>query len=177
MIHLKISDRAPDFTGKSQHGKPISLNSFKGKKVVLYFYPKDNTPGCTAEACNLRDNYSALQKQGYEVLGVSADNEKSHQKFIHEHQLPFTLIADTDKSIVSEYGVYGEKIFMGKKYFGIHRTTFIINEKGIIERIISDVKTKEHAEQILETNPDKHRENDTKIRKPHNTHIRSAKSL
>lgn len=175
MIHLKISDKAPDFTGKNQNGKTISLSSFKGKKVVLYFYPRDNTPGCTAEACNLRDNYSALQKQGYVILGISADDEKSHQKFIHEHKLPFTLIADTDKSIVSEYGVYGEKKFMGKKYFGIHRTTFIINEKGIIERIISDVKTKEHAEQILESNPDKHQENDVKKRKTQHSHIRSGK--
>jgi thioredoxin-dependent peroxiredoxin len=151
MMHLKEGDKAPVFSGKDQNGNLISLNDFKGKKVVLFFYPKDNTPGCTAEACNLRDNYAELTKQGYEVIGVSADSEKSHEKFISKFNLPFPLIADTDKKIINDFGVWGPKKFMGREYDGIHRTTFVIDEKGIIERIINKVKTKDHTAQILES--------------------------
>ncbi|NNM93913.1 MAG: thioredoxin-dependent thiol peroxidase [Bacteroidia bacterium] len=146
---LKEGDKAPEFTTADQDGKTVSLSGFKGKKVVLYFYPKDDTPGCTAESCNLRDNYSVLQKQGYEVLGVSADNEKSHRKFADKYKLPFRLLADTNKEIINSYGVWGEKKFLGKKYMGIMRTTFIIDEKGIIKEIIKEVETKKHTEQIL----------------------------
>jgi peroxiredoxin Q/BCP len=149
MITLKEGDKAPEFTTADQDGKTVSLSGFKGKKVVLYFYPKDDTPGCTAESCNLRDNYSVLQKQGYEVLGVSADNEKSHRKFADKYKLPFRLLADTNKEIINSYGVWGEKKFLGKKYMGIMRTTFIIDEKGIIKEIIKEVETKKHTEQIL----------------------------
>jgi peroxiredoxin Q/BCP len=149
MIILKEGDNAPEFTTVDQDGKTVSLSGFKGKKVVLYFYPKDDTPGCTAESCNLRDNYNVLQKQGYEVLGVSADNEKSHRKFADKYKLPFRLLADTNKEIINSYGVWGEKKFLGKKYMGIMRTTFIIDEKGIIKEIIKEVKTKKHTEQIL----------------------------
>ncbi len=149
MITLKEGDKAPEFTTADQDGKTVSLSGFKGKKVVLYFYPKDDTPGCTAESCNLRDNYSVLQKQGYEVLGVSADNEKSHRKFADKYKLPFRLLADTNKEIINSYGVWGEKRFLGKKYMGIMRTTFIIDEKGIIKEIIKEVETKKHTEQIL----------------------------
>jgi thioredoxin-dependent peroxiredoxin len=151
MMHLKEGDKAPVFSGKDQNGNLISLNDFKGKKVVLFFYPKDNTPGCTAEACNLRDNYAELTKQGYKVIGVSADSEKSHEKFISKFNLPFPLIADTDKKIINDFGVWGPKKFMGREYDGIHRTTFVIDEKGIIERIINKVKTKDHTAQILES--------------------------
>ena len=150
MITLKEGDKAPDFTGKDQNGKEVSLKELKGKKVVLFFYPRDNTPGCTAEACNLRDNYSALKKQGYEIIGISTDSEKSHQKFIDKFKLPFNLIADTDKKIVTDYGVYGKKKFLGKEYMGIYRTTFIINEEGSIEKVIDKVDTKNHTEQIRE---------------------------
>lgn len=146
---LKEGSKAPEFTTKDQDGKIISLADFKGKKVVLYFYPKDDTPGCTAESCNLRDNYQVLKKQGYEVLGVSADDEKSHRKFADKFQLPFRLLADTDKEIINKYGVWGEKKFMGRKFMGILRTTFLIDENGIIKEIISDVKTKNHTEQII----------------------------
>ena len=149
MTHLKKGDKAPDFTGEDQNGKTISLNSYKGSKTVLYFYPKDNTPGCTAQACNLRDNYDSLLSKGYKVIGISADTQQSHQKFIEKHSLPFPLIADTEKAIIKDYGVWGPKKFMGKSYDGIHRTTFVIDEKGIIEEIIEKVKTKEHANQIL----------------------------
>jgi thioredoxin-dependent peroxiredoxin len=149
MTHLKPKDKAPDFSGKDQNGKIVSLNDFKGKKLILYFYPKDNTPGCTTESCNLRDHYPDLQNRGYEVLGVSIDNEKSHQKFIKKYKLPFSLIADTDKKIVNDYGVWGEKKFMGRLFDGIRRTTFVIDENGIIEDIITDVKNKKHAGQIL----------------------------
>jgi len=150
MANLKAGDKAPDFKGNDQNGKIISLANFKGKKIVLYFYPKDNTPGCTAEACNLRDNYGAFRKQGYEIIGVSADPEISHQKFIEKFQLPFSLIADTNKTIIKAYGVWGRKKFMGREFDGILRTTFIIDEKGDIERIISKVDTKTHSSQILE---------------------------
>ena len=137
------------FKGKDQDGKWVSLEDFKGKKVVLYFYPKDDTPGCTAEACNLRDNYEELLKKGFKVIGVSADNEKSHKKFTEKYNLPFPLIPDTDRKVIEAYGVWGEKKFMGRKYDGIFRTTFVISEVGIIESVITDVKTKDHTEQIL----------------------------
>ena len=148
---LPVGTKAPDFTLKDKDGNEVSLSDFVGKKVVLYFYPKDSTSGCTAQACNLRDNYSELRKAGYEVIGVSVDNEKSHQKFIEKNNLPFTLIADTDKKLVEEFGVWGEKKLYGRAYMGTFRTTFLINEEGIVERIITpkEVKTKEHASQIL----------------------------
>ena len=148
---MNIGDKAPEILGLNENGEEIRLSSYQGKKVVLYFYPKDNTSGCTAQACNLRDNYAELRQAGYEVIGVSVDDAKSHQKFIAKNELPFTLIADTDKTLVEAFGVWGEKSMYGRKYMGTFRTTFIINEKGIIERIIlpKQVKTKEHSKQIL----------------------------
>lgn len=146
---LKEGDKAPDFTGKDQDGKQVSLSDYKGKKVILYFYPKDNTPGCTAQACNLRDNKEMLDKEGYEILGVSTDDETSHKNFIQQYSLPFPLIADTDKSINQKYGVWVEKERDGKKYWGTARTTFVIDEKGIITRIIDIVETGDHASQIV----------------------------
>lgn len=148
-MSLSIGQNAPDFRGKDQTGKEISLSDFRGKKVILYFYPKDDTPGCTAQACNLRDNYESLTKAGYVVLGVSGDDEKSHQKFIQKYNLPFQLIADTDKSINELYGVWKEKSMYGKTYMGTVRTTFVIDEKGEIIDIIEKVKTEEHTSQIL----------------------------
>jgi len=147
---LKTGDKAPTFTSKDQNGNTVSLDQFKGKKVVLYFYPKDDTPGCTAEACDFRDNYQGLKAKGIEVLGVSIDDEKSHQKFINKHSLPFTLLADTDKAIVEAYGVWGEKNMYGKKYMGTVRTTFIIDEEGKIAHIISKVDTKSPTAQVLD---------------------------
>lgn len=146
---LKIGDKAPDFTGIDENGKSVSLTEFKGKKVVLYFYPKDGTLVCTAEACNLRDNYNGMLKSGYVVLGVSPDDMASHQKFKAEHKLPFSLIADTDVSIAKAYGVWGEKSLLGKKYEGMFRTTFVIDERGIITEVISDVDSGDHAGQIM----------------------------
>jgi peroxiredoxin Q/BCP len=140
---------APQFSGSDQNGNIVSLSSFTGKKIVLYFYPKDNTPGCTAEACSLRDNYEELIKKGFVVLGVSPDSEKSHKGFAEKHNLPFPLIADPDRKIMTAYGAYGEKVMYGKKVTGVIRTTFIINEKGIIEKVIKKVDTKEHAGQIF----------------------------
>ena len=128
---MNIGDKAPEYLGINEKGEEIRLSDYKGKKIVLYFYPKDSTPGCTAEACNLRDNYDALRGAGYEVIGVSVDSEKSHQKFIEKNNLPFTLIADTDKKLVEEFGVWGEKSRCGRTYMGTNRTTFIINEEGI----------------------------------------------
>ena len=151
MNKLNIGDKAPDFSGTDQNGNTIKLANYKGKKLVLYFYPKDNTSGCTAEACSLRDGYGRFLSQGYEILGISIDNVTSHQKFIEKNSLPFSLIADTDKEIVESYGVWGEKKFMGKTYMGTIRTTFIIDENGIIEKIIEKVDTKKHAEQIIGT--------------------------
>jgi peroxiredoxin Q/BCP len=148
-MSLKVGDTAPDFSVNDQSGKPVKLSDFKGKKVVLYFYPKDNTPGCTAEACNLRDNYQALMKAGYIVLGVSTDNEKSHQKFIDKFELPFPLLADTEKEIHEKYGTWVEKSMYGRKYMGTARVTFVIDEIGKIEEIIEKVKTKDHTAQIL----------------------------
>ncbi|MFD0939432.1 thioredoxin-dependent thiol peroxidase [Pedobacter boryungensis] len=150
MNTLKVGDNAPTFTSKDQNGNTVSLDQFKGKKVVLYFYPKDDTPGCTAEACDFRDNYQGLKAKGIEVLGVSIDDEKSHQKFINKHSLPFTLLADTDKAIVEAYGVWGEKNMYGKKYMGTVRTTFIIDEEGKIAHIITKVDTKSPTAQVLE---------------------------
>lgn len=149
MSHVKVGDKAPEITGTDQHGKKVSLSDFKGKKLVLYFYPKDDTPGCTAEACNLRDNYSAIKKAGYEILGVSPDNEKSHTKFISKFELPFSLLADTEKATSEAYGVWIEKSMYGRKYMGVNRVTFIIDENGKIERIIDKVDTKDHTTQIL----------------------------
>jgi thioredoxin-dependent peroxiredoxin len=149
MIKLKEGDKAPDFTAIDQSGKSISLKDFKGKKLILYFYPKDDTPGCTAEACNLRDNYAVVLKKGFKIVGVSIDDIKSHNKFIDKYSLPFPLIPDIDKKIVNDYGVYGEKTFMGRKHMGIIRTTFIVSEDGIIEKIFTKVDTKNHTEQIL----------------------------
>jgi thioredoxin-dependent peroxiredoxin len=150
MSPLQEGDKAPAFKGKDQNGKAVSLSDFKGKKVVLYFYPKDDTPGCTAQACNLRDNYSLLTKKGFVVLGVSTDGEKSHKKFEEKFDLPFTLIADDDKKIVEAYGVWGEKQMYGKTYMGTHRETFLIDEKGVIKKIIRKPDTKNHTEEVLE---------------------------
>jgi peroxiredoxin Q/BCP len=149
MFHLNIGDEAPEINAKDENGNNFQLSAYKGKKIVLYFYPKDSTPGCTTQACNLKDNYAELQKRGYEVVGVSADDEVKHQKFIAKYDLPFTLLADTDKKVIQDYGVWGLKKFMGKEYDGIHRTTFVIDEEGKIEEIIQKVKTKAHTEQIL----------------------------
>ena len=148
---LQIGDKMPEKLGVNQVGEPILGSSLRGKKVVLYFYPKDNTSGCTAQACNLRDNYAELRKAGYEIIGVSVDNEKSHQKFIAQHELPFPLIADTEKLLVEQFGVWAEKKMYGRAYMGTLRTTFIFNEEGILERIISpkEVKTGDHAAQLL----------------------------
>jgi peroxiredoxin Q/BCP len=149
---MKIGDKAPDFNTINQDGNSVKLGDFKGQKVVLYFYPKDNTPTCTTEACNLRDNYQRFQQAGYAVLGVSPDSQKSHQKFKAKQELPFDLLVDTDLSIAQAYGVWGEKFTFGKKYMGIKRTTFIIDEKGTIMDIITEVKSKEHSDQILGPN-------------------------
>ncbi|GAB2629971.1 thioredoxin-dependent thiol peroxidase [Belliella aquatica] len=148
-MSLEVGNLAPQFESKDQNGNVIMLSDFKGKKVVLYFYPKDNTPGCTAQACNLRDNYEALQKAGYVVLGISSDSQKSHQKFIEKQELPFSLIADEDKTVHEAFGTWVEKSMYGRKYMGTARTTFIIDEEGKIEEIIEKVKTKEHTNQIL----------------------------
>ena len=150
MSNLKIGDRAPEINAIDQNENSINLESYKGKKVVLYFYPKDMTPGCTAQSCNLSDNYQLLQQKGYEVIGVSCDSVKRHQKFIEKHNLPFNLISDEDKKVVSDYGVWQLKKFMGREYMGIVRTTFIIDEKGLISDIISKVNTKEHTTQIID---------------------------
>lgn len=149
---LTAGSKAPDFTVKDQDGKDVKLTDFKGKKLVLYFYPKDMTSGCTAESCNLRDNYNVLLKQGYEVLGVSTDDEKSHRKFIEKEKLPFRLLADTDKALHAKYGTWVEKSMYGRKYMGTARTTFVINENGVIDEIIGKVDTKNHTDQILKDN-------------------------
>jgi thioredoxin-dependent peroxiredoxin len=149
MTHLIAGDKAPDFNSVDENGNKISLSDFKGKKLVLYFYPKDDTPGCTAQACNLRDNYEMLQNKGYEVIGVSADNESKHRKFIEKYSLPFRLMADTDKEVCKAYGVWGPKKFMGKTFDGIHRTTFVISETGIIEEVITKVDTQQHVGQLI----------------------------
>ena len=148
---MNIGDKAHEILGVNENGEEIRLSQFAGKKIALYFYPKDNTSGCTAEACSLRDNYSELKAKGYEVIGVSVDSEASHRKFIEKHSLPFQLIADTEKKLVSEMGVWGEKSMYGRKYMGTFRTTFIINENGVIEKVFlpKEIKTKTHGEQIL----------------------------
>lgn len=150
MTHLKTGDKAPNFEFTDQSGQKRDLESYQGKKVILYFYPKDNTPGCTLEACNLRDNYSELKKKGFEVIGVSADSEKSHAGFKNRFDLPFDLISDTEKDLLTKYGVWGEKKMMGRTYMGIHRLTFVIDESGSIRNIYTKVKTKDHTAQILE---------------------------
>jgi len=149
MAQLKEGMKAPAFEGIDQHGKTVRLVDFTGKKVVLYFYPKDDTPGCTAEACNLRDNYNNLLKKGFAVVGVSMDSEKSHKKFAEKYSLPFPLISDTSKKIISDYGVWRQKSLYGKTFLGTVRTTFVIDENGIIEEIISKVDTKNHTDQIV----------------------------
>jgi len=146
---LNIGDKAPDFNAVDQDGNPLSLSDFRGQKLVLYFYPKDDTPGCTAEACNLRDNYNDLLKKGYKIIGVSADDSASHKKFIAKYVLPFPLIPDKEKKILKAYGAWGEKNMYGKKMMGILRTTFVINGDGIIEKVFTKVDTKNHTEQIL----------------------------
>ncbi|MDO8991764.1 thioredoxin-dependent thiol peroxidase [Daejeonella sp.] len=151
MTELTEGQKAPDFKAKDQNGKSISLSDFSGKDVILYFYPKDDTPGCTAEACSFRDNYQSLLKEGFEVLGVSTDDEKSHQKFITKYSLPFSLIADTDKKIVEAYGVWVEKNMYGKKYMGVARKTFIIDKNGLIQKIIDKVDTKNSSGQVLDS--------------------------
>jgi len=150
MSTLKTGDKAPEFTAKDQNGKTVSLSDYRGKTVILYFYPKDDTPGCTAEACDFRDNYQSLLGKGYEVIGVSTDDEKSHKKFVTKHSLPFTLIADDDKHIVEAYGVWVEKNMYGKKYMGTARTTFIIDGSGIISHVIDKVDTKASSQQVLD---------------------------
>ena len=151
MTSLKVGDKAPNFVALDESSQSISLTDFLGKKVILYFYPKDMTPGCTAESCNLGENYSLLQEKGFIVLGVSPDSSKSHQKFIGKYNLPFSLIADEDKAVIKAFGVWGPKKFMGKEYEGVHRTTFVINEDGIIEKVFTKVKTKDHTHQILQS--------------------------
>lgn len=149
MTHLTEGKKAPAFKGKDQNGKPVSLADFKGKKVVLYFYPEDDTPTCTVQACNLRDNFGQLKKNGFTVLGVSPDEEKKHKKFEAKYDLPFSLIADTDHTIIDKYGVWGEKQLYGRTYMGLHRTTFLIDEKGIVKKIFLKPKSKSHTEEIL----------------------------
>lgn len=149
MTQLKEGDKAPEFTGLNQDEKEIKLSDFKGKKVILYFYPKDNTPGCTAESCNLNENYDELTKKGFEVIGVSPDKIASHQKFIAKYNLAFNLIADTEKEILETYGAWGLKKLYGREYMGVIRTTFVITEEGIIEKVFPKVKTKDHTNQIL----------------------------
>lgn len=150
MFHLKEKDKAPAFKGIDQNGKKVQLKDYKGKKLVLYFYPKDNTESCTNQACNIRDHYKILQKKGIEILGVSPDDETSHKKFETKYKLPFKLLVDSTTSIAQLYGVWGPKKFMGRDYIGLHRTTFLINEKGIIDKIITRPITKKHTQQILE---------------------------
>ena len=149
MAQLEVGVAAPQFTGKDQEGNQVSLQDFKGKKLILYFYPKDDTPGCTAEACNLRDNYEDLISRGFAIVGISPDNEKSHGKFRSKYNLPFSLLADPDTVIIKAYGAWGEKSMYGKKYEGVLRTTFVIDESGHILRIISKVNTADHTQQIL----------------------------
>lgn len=151
MINLKVGQRAPDIIALNQEGDAIKLIDFRGSKVILFFYPKANTPGCTAEACNLRDHYSELLDKGFKIIGVSADDQKKQLSFKEKQNLPFPLIADNDKKVVNDYGVWGLKKFMGKNYDGIIRTTFVISEDGKIEKIFTKVNTKEHSEQILES--------------------------
>jgi len=149
MLTLKIGDNAPDFSGQDEQGNAINLEMFKGEKLVVFFYPKASTPGCTTEACNLRDNYELFLNQGYKIIGVSADSAKRQQNFKTKNELPYPLIADEDKSVINAFGVWGPKKFMGREYDGIHRATFVIDENGLITDIITKVKTKFHTDQIL----------------------------
>jgi thioredoxin-dependent peroxiredoxin len=149
MTTLQVGDKAPDFTSKDQEGNTISLSDYIGKKLVLFFYPKASTPGCTVEACNLRDNYEKFQSLGYDILGVSADSKKRQTNFRNRHKFPYPLLADEDKFVINAFEVWGPKKFMGRTYDGIHRTTFVINENGMIEQVITKVKTKAHTEQLL----------------------------
>lgn len=151
MTKLKAGDKAPNFSGVNQDGKTVELSNFSGKKLVLYFYPKDNTPGCTSQACNLNDNYNLWLEKGFEVVGVSPDSVESHQKFREKFGLKFDLIADTEKEILNLYGVWGEKSMYGRKYMGVFRTTFVIDENGIITEIFDKVKTKDHTNQIFKS--------------------------
>lgn len=150
MNTLKEGDKVPAFTSQNQDGNSISLSEYAGKKLIVFFYPRANTPGCTAEACNLRDNYAELQKQGYELLGVSEDTQNKQLNFKNKYEFPFPLLADEDHTVINTFGVWGPKKFMGKEYDGIHRKTFIIDEKGILTKVIDKVKTKDHAAQILD---------------------------
>ena len=150
MKTLKAGDKVPNFTVNDQDGNTVSLTDYQGKKLIVFFYPAANTPGCTAEACNLRDNYSELQSQGYELLGVSADTEKKQSNFRNKFEFPFPLLADTEKEVINAFGVWGPKKFMGREYDGIHRKTFLVDESGVVARVIDKVKTKDHAAQILE---------------------------
>lgn len=150
MTHLKAGDPAPSFTGVDENGQPVSLSDFKGKKLVLFFYPKADTPGCTAEACSLRDHFADLRDQGYALLGVSPDSEKAQKKFREKYEFPFPLLADKEKTVLQAYGVWGQKKFMGRDVIGVLRTTFVIDENGLIERVIDKVETKNHAAQILQ---------------------------
>lgn len=147
--HLQAGEKAPAFTAKDQNGNKVSLSDYKGRKVVLFFYPEDDTPVCTVQACNLRDNYTTLRKQGYEVIGISPNDEASHKKFQEKFSLPYTLLADPKHTIIEKYGVWGEKNMYGRRYMGLHRTTFLIDEKGVIERVILRPRTKIHTEEIL----------------------------
>lgn len=151
MTSLKSGDKAPEFSSVDQYGNQITLDSLRGKKVILYFYPKDDTPGCTAEACNLRDNYSELLNKGYFIIGVSPDPIAKHKKFADKFELPFPLLPDSEKQIINAYGVWGPKKFMGKSYDGVYRTTFVINEIGLIEKVFTQVDTKNHTKQILDS--------------------------
>ena len=150
MAQLKEGSKAPAFKGKDQNGKSVSLSDYKGKNIILYFYPQDDTPGCTAQACNLRDHFGLLKNKGFEVIGVSPDQEAKHKKFENKYELPFTLLADPELKIIEKYGVWGEKSMYGKKYMGLIRTTFLIDDKGVIRKIFSKPKTKQHSEEILE---------------------------
>ncbi|WP_407557166.1 thioredoxin-dependent thiol peroxidase [Winogradskyella sp. 4-2091] len=150
MTHLKVGDKAPNFTALDEQGNSISLSDYKGKKLVVFFYPKASTPGCTAEACNLNDNFERFQSLGYEILGVSADSAKRQSNFKNKYGFQYPLLADEDKAVIEAFGVWGPKKFMGKEYDGIHRTTFVIDENGVLTDVISKVKTKAHAEQILD---------------------------
>ncbi|MEZ4803113.1 MAG: thioredoxin-dependent thiol peroxidase [Gelidibacter sp.] len=150
MTTLKVGDNAPNFSQKDEQGNTISLNDYKGKKLVVFFYPAANTPTCTTEACNLRENYKELSDKGYAILGVSADTQRKQSNFKKKYNFPYPLLADVDKSVINAFGVWGKKKFMGRTFDGIHRVTFVINEKGVIEKVIDDVKAKKHAEQVLE---------------------------
>ncbi|QFZ55902.1 thioredoxin-dependent thiol peroxidase [Oceanihabitans sp. IOP_32] len=149
MNTLKVGDKVPNFEALDEQGNRINLKDYKGKKLIVFFYPRASTPGCTAEACNLRDNYDVLKEKGYELLGVSADSAKKQSNFKNKHDFPFPLLADEDKTVINTFGVWGPKKFMGKEFDGIHRKTFIIDENGLVERVIDKVKTKDHAAQIL----------------------------